>query len=325
MKHKIIITETLDQACADWLAERANVVWCSHEDTVTFTQELKDADALVVRTYTKVDQRLLDLAPKLKIVGRAGVGLDNIDIPACRARKVHVVHTPDANSQAVVEYVMGLILDDLRPRYTLPGPIPNGDFHQLRKDMVGKQFDQLTLGIIGFGRIGKKLGQVAHALGVKILVTDLMPESHILKFIDYSDKIEVVGLPELLGRSDVVSIHVDGRPENKHIINADTLSELNPSALFINSARGFLVDAHALASWATENKDKGARVILDVHDPEPPQIGYPLFGLENVRLLPHLASRTRQALSNMSWVVEDVFNVLEGEFPRFPRTSVNLK
>ncbi len=318
MKHKIIITETLDQACADWLAQRANVVWCSHEDTVSFEREIKDADALVVRTYTKVDQRLLDQAPKLKIVGRAGVGLDNIDIPACRARKVHVVHTPDANSQAVVEYVMGLILDDLRPRYTLPGAIPNEEFHQLRKDMVGKQFDQLTLGIIGFGRIGKKLGQVAHALGVKILVNDLMPESHILKFIDYSDKIEVVGLPELLGRSDIVSIHVDGRPENKHIINADTLSELNPSALFINSARGFLVDAPSLARWATENKDNGARVILDVHDPEPPTIGYPLIGLDNVRLLPHLASRTRQALANMSWVVEDVYNVLEGEFPRFP-------
>ncbi len=318
MKHKIIITETLDQHCADWLSQRANVVWCSHDDRVAFQRELADADALVVRTYTRVDQSLLDLAPRLKIVGRAGVGLDNVNIPACRARGVHVVHTPDANSQAVVEYVLGLILDDLRPRYTLPGAIPDDAFHTLRKEQVGKQFDQLTLGIVGFGRIGKKLGQVAHALGVNLLVNDLMPESHILKFLDYADKIQIVTLPELLRRSDIVTIHVDGRPENKQMINADALSQLKPSALLINSARGFLIDAHALAHWADQNRQAGARVILDVHDPEPPTLSYPLLNKDNVRLLPHLASRTQQALENMSWVVRDVFNVLEGEFPRYP-------
>lgn len=300
-----IITETLDPDCAEWLSQRTELVHCAH-DAPEFDDLLPRAQALVIRTYTLITPELLDKAPNLKVVGRAGVGLDNVDLEACKTRGVQVVYTPDANTQAVVEYVTGLILDDLRPRTTLK---PADDFHALRKTEVGRQLDELTIGILGFGRIGSRMARAAHGLAVQnILINDLLD----LDEPDY----RVVDKPTLFRESDILTIHVDGRPENRHLIDADVLAQLKPDCLLINAARGMLVDHAALADWSTANP--GSRAILDVHDPEPPARENPLFDLPNVRMLPHLASRTHTALSNMSWVVRDVAAVLEGQTPKYP-------
>ncbi|MCE9589985.1 MAG: phosphoglycerate dehydrogenase [Planctomycetes bacterium] len=312
----VIVTETLDDTPAKWLAERVNLVWCSHEKTDELKRLLPTAEGLLVRTYTRVDATLLAGAPKLKVVGRAGVGLDNIDVPACRSRGVEVVYTPDANTQAVVEYVTGLMLDTFRPRTAMPAAVSAKEFHQLRKTQVGTQLDQLTLGILGFGRIGKRLGAVAHAIGMKVIAHDLLPESELRTAVDYP--VEFVDMDTLLARSDVFTVHVDGRESNRNLINAAALAKLKPGALFINAARGMLVDAPALAAWAKHSAAAGGRAILDVHEPEPPPADYPLYRLGNVRLLPHLASRTHPALENMSWVVRDVLAVIEGKRPQFP-------
>jgi phosphoglycerate dehydrogenase-like enzyme len=256
------------------------------------------------------------MAPKLRVVGRAGVGLDNIDVPACRHRGVEVVYTPDANTQAVVEYVFALIFDAIRPRHTLDGFVQPEEFHRLRKVHVGRQLDTLTLGILGMGRIGTRVGRAASALGVRVIAHDILPEHELRGRIEYP--FEFVDRATLLARADVLTIHVDGRPENRHLINADALAGLNRSCLFINAARGVLVDNTALADWARRAQAHGGGAVLDVHEPEPPPRDYPLFHLPNVRLLPHLASRTPEALENMSWVVRDVISVLRGEKPRFP-------
>ena len=315
----VLITETLDAVPAKWLAERAEVVWCAH-DKPEFAKHLAKADGLVVRTYTQVNAALLAGGPRLRVVGRAGVGLDNIDLEACRQRGVMVVSTPDANTQAVVEYVLGLMLDALRPRYTLPGAgagaVTEQEFHRLRQEQVGVQLDELTLGILGVGRIGKKLGRVAHAIGMKVLANDLLPEEELRRAVEYP--FEYVGKPELYGRSDILTLHVDGRPENRRLIDGAALAQLKPGCLLINAARGMLVDNQALAAWARAEAARGGRAILDVQEPEPMPRDYPLFGLPNVRLLPHLASRTHRAMENMSWVVRDVMAVLEGGTPRFP-------
>jgi len=309
----VLVTETLDAEAADWLAKRFDVVCCSpdHED---FPSLLSRAAGLIVRTYTQVNDDLLKQAPHLKVVGRAGVGLDNIDLEACRQRRITVVHTPDANTQAVVEYTLGLMLDALRPRHTLADPVRGDQFHQLRKQHVGRQLSDLTLGILGFGRIGKALGRATAALNVNLLVNDLLPEAQLRQAVDYP--YDFVDKPTLYRESDLVSVHVDGRAENCHLINADVLSQLKPTCLLINTARGMVIDNDALVDWARHHPD--AKVVLDVHDPEPPLADYPLFGLPNVRLLPHLASRTDTALKNMSWVVRDVAAVLEGLDPTYP-------
>jgi len=314
MPPRVLITETLDAQCADWLAQRAEVVWTPFNETERFHQLLPTADALVVRTYTQVDDALLDRAPRLKVIGRAGVGLDNIDLDACRARGIPVVYTPDANTQAVVEYVIGLMLDAYRPRPVITQPITAAMFHQCRADEVGSQLEKLTLGILGFGRIGKRLGEVAHAIGMNLHVNDLLGEVELRKAVDFA--FQYVSFEELLSDSDIVSIHVDGRASNRHLINAKALSRLCDHCLLINTSRGMVIDNAALADWARHTP--AGRAILDVHDPEPPPADYPLWNLDNVLLLPHLASRTDTALQNMSWVVRDVAAVLEGQSSQYP-------
>jgi len=315
MAHKVVISEILDDEAVAWLKQHVEVVWRRHDDE-GFADALADADGLIVRTYTQIDKELLKAAPKLKVVGRAGVGLDNIKLKACRKRKVKVVYTPEANTQAVVEYVFGLMLDACRPRKRLDKPVTAEQFHELRKSQVGGQLDRLTLGVLGFGRIGKRVGQVAHAIGMNVLCNDLLPEVELRKAVEYP--FDFVEKSDLFAKADVLSIHVDGRPENEGLIDAEALRKLKPNCLLINTARGTLIDVAALHAWLTLNHDHGARAMLDVHDPEPPPADYPLYNLPNAMLLPHLASRTETALQNMSWVVRDVVAVLEGKAPAYP-------
>lgn len=309
MPHTVLVTETLDDACAQWLAERVDLVWCAH-DAPDFQEKLQTADALVVRTYTQVNAELLAAAPNVKVVGRAGVGLDNFDLPACSDAGVRVVYTPDANTQAVVEYVTGLILDHIRPRTAMPPGVSAEQFHDLRKTQVGLELADLTLGILGVGRIGKRLARAAVGLGMRrILGNDIVDQPEAPPEVRFVDK------QTLYRESDILTVHADGRAANHHLIDAAALMQMKSDCLLINAARGMLVDAAALAAWARANQNAAA--VLDVHDPEPPPPDYALYGLPNVRLLPHLASRTDTALQNMSWVVKDVFAVLEGDEPEF--------
>ena len=316
MSYKVVLTEHLDEACADWIAERTDLVRCKLDDDAALGRELADADGLIVRTYTQVNDDLLDKAPKLRVVARAGVGLDNVDLEACRRRNIRVVYTPDANTQAVVEYVWALIFDRYRPRNPMVGVTDAATFHKHRAEQVGRQVDELTLGILGVGRIGRRVAQVAAAFGFNVICNDLLapdqlnlPADHPGRFVDKAT---------LWAESDILTIHVDGRAENKQLINAEVLAQLKPTGLLINAARGMLVDAEALAAWAKRVESDGGGAVLDVHDPEPPTPDYPLWDLPNVKLLAHLASRTGTAMANMSWVVYDVMAVLEGNEPKYP-------
>jgi phosphoglycerate dehydrogenase-like enzyme len=315
---QVVVSERLDAEAAEWLAGAADLRYVDHRDSAAMRDALREADGLIVRTYTQVDATLLEQAPRLRVVGRAGVGLDNIDVAACRARGVEVVYTPEANTQAVVEYVLALMLDALRPRTHMDRAPSPEEFGRLREAMIGSQLDRLSLGIVGLGRIGKRLGRVAHALGMNVLAADIAPAGPLLAEVNYP--VRLSDHAELYARCDVISLHVDGRPANRGMIDAEALACFRPEAVFINAARGMLVDHRALAAWAASRPQ--ARVVLDVHDPEPPTPDNPLLGLPNVRLLPHLASRTATATSNMSWVVSDVAAVLDGRPPSYPAPDV---
>ncbi len=315
-KFKVVLTEHLDDEAADWLAERVNLVRISHEDSAALHRELADADGLIVRTYTQVDGKLLKLAPKLKVAGRAGVGLDNFDLSVCEKAGVRVVYTPDANTQAVVEYVWSLILDAKRPRKYMETYAPPPLFHEYRKKYVGPQLNEMVLGILGMGRIGRRIAEVSHAMGIRALYNDVLTRAE-LKLPD-AEPSEFVDKATLWRDSDIITIHVDGRKGNRGLIDAAVLTQVKPTALIINTSRGMVIDAASLRDWAKRVEAKGGVAVLDVHDPEPPPDDYPLWNLPNVKLLPHLASRTHRAMSNMSWVVRDVMKVLEGQEPSFP-------
>ncbi|MBI1374002.1 MAG: hydroxyacid dehydrogenase [Phycisphaera sp.] len=313
---KVILTEHLDDECADWIAERVNLVRQSHDDFAALKKQLATAEGLIVRTYTQVNDALLDAAPKLKVVGRAGVGLDNIDLPACEKRGVRVVYTPDANTQAVVEYIWALIADAKRPRVYLDGYVAPPKFHELRATHVGRQLNEQVLGILGMGRIGRRVAEVARAMGVRVIYNDVRTRAELA--LPDDDTSEFVDTGTLWRDSDILTVHVDGRPSNRGFIDAKKLGQLKKSVLLLNTSRGFVIDPQALAKWSHDVVEHGGMAVLDVHEPEPMPDDYPLFGLPNVKLLPHLASRTHQAMRNMSWVVQDVLRVLEGDEPMWP-------
>jgi phosphoglycerate dehydrogenase-like enzyme len=310
-KPLVIQTEDLDPEPAAWLAERTDLRICPQQDP-GFSALLARAQGLVVRTYTRVDRATLAQAPVLRVVGRAGVALESIDVPACRARGVRVVHTPGANTRAVVEFVAALIVDALRPRLCLGHPVPAAEWHQIRRHyMARRQLDELTLGLYGFGRIGSAMARLGAALNMRVLYNDLLeiPEKS-------RSGAKPVSIDALLTESDVLSVHVDFRPENRHLLSAAAFARLKPDALFINTSRGFVVDHAALAEFLRSNSE--ARAAIDVHDPfEPITAEYPLVGLANASLTPHMASSTERAKRNMSWVVRDVWRVLNGEEPEF--------
>lgn len=308
----VIQTEDLDPAAAAWLRESCDLTECHFSRQPEFDGLLARADGLVVRTYTRVDRALLDRAPRLRCVARAGVGLDRIDVGECRRRGVEVVHTPDANSVAVAEYVFALLHDALRPRLYLREPVGLDRWNALRREHhASAQFSELTLGILGLGRVGSRVARIAAGFGMEVLYNDLVriPAPRRNGAIP-------VPLPELLKRSDIFTIHIDSREGNAGFINADRLGAIKPSAIVVNTSRGFVVDAAALSAFLKANPQ--ARALIDVHDPEPFGADYPLLGLPNAHLLPHLAAATTAAHVNMSWVVKDLWRVLSGERPEHP-------
>jgi D-3-phosphoglycerate dehydrogenase len=309
----VLVTEGSDAKPLDWLRTRVNVVECPYDDPA-FDAHLAAADGMVVRTYTKVNAALLAKAPNLKVVGRGGVGLENIDVPACRARGVEVVYTPDANTLAVGDFVFGYALQLLRPwNFFRDAAYDPKEFKRIRNTVRGRQLDELTIGILGMGRVGRRVGRIAaNGFGMRVTYNDLLdvrPEA--LGFAATP-----VDKPTLYREADILSLHVTMLPGNENLVGRDQLAAMKPSAILINTSRGEVLDAHALRDAIKNNQLAGAA--LDVFHPEPPPADFPLLGLDNVLLTPHLAARTYTAIENMSWVVRDVADVLAGRGATYP-------
>ena len=308
----VLVTEDTATKPLSWLKDQARVVEAA-PGTPAFDAALPDAVGMVVRTYTRVNAALLARCPKLKVVGRGGVGIENIDVPACRARGVEVVYTPDANTLAVADFVFGYALQLLRPWAVFRDrAYEPEEFKRVRNTQHGRQLNELTIGILGMGRVGRRVGHVAaNGFGSRVIYNDLLDVRQHLTFPATS-----VDKPTLFREADVVTLHVDMKPGNEHLVAAPQLALMKPTAILINASRGEVLDAAALAAALRAGKLAGAAI--DVFDPEPPAADFPLLGLDNVILTPHMAARTATAMDNMSWVVRDVVEILSGRPPRYP-------
>lgn len=304
----VIETESISSAPRAWLAEHVELISRPYNDRAALLKDLPKAAGLLVRTYTIVDTELLDHAPNLQVVARAGVGLDNIDLDACKERGVAVVHTPNANTQSVVEFVAWALINSTRNIHTLESDYSADNWHESRKQASAERsLVNKTLGIIGYGRIGSRVGVLAQALGMRVQCCDLLdiPESQ-------RAGVEQISMEELVRTSDAITIHADGRASNHALISSDVFSMMKSDVLFINAARGLLVDPSAAEHFARTHSR--SRLVLDVHDPEP--LDHPgLLALSNVVLTPHIASGTAQAKEAMSWVVRDLVRVLDAQIP----------
>jgi phosphoglycerate dehydrogenase-like enzyme len=227
---------------------------------------------------------------------------------------VEVVYTPDANTLAVGDFVFGYILQLLRPwNFFRDRAYPPAEFKRIRNTVRGRQLNELTIGILGMGRVGKRMGHIAaNGFGMRVIYNDILdirPES-----LDFPA--ERVDKPTLYREADILSLHVTMIPGNENLIGREQLATMKRDAILINTSRGEVVDAAALAEAIREKRLYGAA--LDVYHPEPPPANFPLLGLENVLLTPHLAARTDTAQANMSWVVRDIVGVLEGRPAKYP-------
>src|SRR5665213_4131980 len=308
----VVVTEGSDPKPLQWLGEQANVI-SIRADAPDFPATLARADGLLVRTYTKVNEAFLAGAPRLRVVGRGGVGLENIDVAACRKRGIEVVFTPDANTLAVGDFLFGNLLRLIRQlSYFRDEVFDPKQFKHIRDTFRGKQLNEMSIGILGMGRVGRRVGHIAaNGFGMRVLYNDVVDVYDLLDF-----PAESVSKDVLYSTPDVLSLHVDMRPGNELLVGKTAISQMKPGSILINTSRGEVLDVNAVAEAIRSGHLSGCAI--DVFDPEPPKPGFPLLGFENVLLTPHLAARTQTAMENMSWVVRDVIAVLNGQPARYP-------
>lgn len=274
----IIIADNMEESVVSAIEELGPVEY----KPSNLEESIKNADALVVRSATKVTRELISKAGKLKIVIRAGVGTDNIDKEACKEKGIKVMNTPAASSNAVAELALGLIITGLRNVQKGHYQMKNGEWR--KKELVGNEIEGKTLGIIGYGRIGSLLGKKARALGMETIAYNPPPRHDDGKIVFIED------LDEFLAQSDVISLHVPLTDETRNMINKDTIAKMKDGAFIVNTARGGIIDEDALYEGC-KTKLKGAA--LDVYGKEPYQ--GKLLELDNVCFTPHIAASTKEA------------------------------
>ncbi|GMU20763.1 MAG: D-3-phosphoglycerate dehydrogenase [Phycisphaerae bacterium] len=298
------------------LKAAGEVILLEKRDEAALCAAVVDADALVVRTYAMVNARVIEAAARsgrLRVIGRAGVGVDNIDVPAARAAGIEVVNTPAASTHAVAELVVGLIVALQRGLVWHDPKIRRGEFAALRAGTPrNTELQHQTLGIIGMGRIGQAVGRRMHlGLGMRICYYDIR-EIGWLPFPAES----CTSAGAVYAQADVVTLHVPLTSRTHAMVNARTLEEFKTGAYLLNTCRGPVVEAKALAAALREGKLAGAAI--DVLDPEPPPLDHPLLDAPNCILTPHIGSRTQESIAAMNNVVDDVLAVLAGQEPRWP-------
>ena len=256
--------------------------------------ELADADALIVRSATQVTAPLLERAPRLRVVGRAGVGVDNIDLDAATLRGVLVMNTPGSNSVSVAEHTVALLLALARQVPQMSAALHAGRWE---KSSSGVEVRGKTLGLVGLGRVGVEVARRARALEMRIVAHDPYVAPTFAREIG----VDLLPLDELLGCADFVSLHTALSPATEKLINAERIAKMKCGARLINTARGELVDEGALAEALRAGQLAGAA--LDVFASEPVPANWPLRGLPNVIATPHVAGSTREAQEEVGCLI----------------------
>ena len=248
-------------------------------------RDLGNADALIVRSATQVTAQLLESAPKLKVIARAGTGVDNVDVPAATARGILVMNAAGANSVSVAELAVGLMLALARQISAADASMKQGIWD--KKRFMGSELRGKLLGIVGFGRIGREVATRARAFGMEIVAYDPFIASRAAE----ATGVPLVELDDLMSRADFITLHVPALPETRHMINAERLARMKKGVRIVNTARGELIDDAALAAAIESGHVGGAA--LDVFDPEPPT-DKRLTSLSQVIATPHIAASTTE-------------------------------
>jgi D-3-phosphoglycerate dehydrogenase len=305
-KPVVLIAEKLAPSTIDVFGDEVEVRHVDGTDRAALLAAVADADALLVRSATKVDAEVFAASDKLKVVARAGVGLDNVDVPPATERGVLVVNAPTSNIVSAAEHAVALLLAVARRVPAADQSLRGGEWK--RSSFSGVELQGKTVGVVGLGKIGQLFAQRLAAFDTEIIAYDPYVSSARAAQLG----IELVSLDELLERADIISIHLPKTPETKGLINADALAKTKHGVLIVNAARGGLVDEAALADSVRSGHVGGAGV--DVFETEPTTAS-PLFELPNVVVTPHLGASTAEAQDRAGTdVARSVLLALRGDF-----------
>lgn len=310
----IVITEFMDEAAVREGLSGRDVVYDPMlvDKPDELAGHLAHARALIVRNRTQVRPALLDLAPHLHVVGRLGVGLDNIDMEACKARGIAVCPAMGANDDSVAEYVIGTAMLLLRGAYRADADLVAGTWPRNR--LTGREISGKVLGLIGFGSIARATAQRAVALGMMVVAYDPFLTADSPVWTQSWGKVTPLSLDDLLAGSDVVSLHVPLTADTRRMIDAAAISRMRNDAILINAARGGVVDEAATVAALKSGTLGGAA--LDVFETEPlnAEAGAAFADVPNLVLTPHIAGVTVESNDRVSWLtVRNVLDHLERE------------
>jgi len=307
--YKILITDGLDEAGQSILRKSATVDNKSGISADDLLKAVPEYDALIVRGRTKVTASVMDAASNLKVIGRAGVGVDNIDLDAAKNHNVTVVNAPMSTSLAVAELTFGLLLAVAREIPRADGSMKKGDW--LKKELKGVELNGKTLGVIGYGRIGVEVGKRASAFGMSVVAYDpLIPEDEIVK-----RGAEPVSIQDLYAWSDFISLHLPLSVQTRDMIGRVAFSQMKDGVRIVCAARGGIIDESALVEALKSGKVAGAA--LDVFGQEPPglteTVSHP-----RVIATPHIGAQTVEAQIRASEdIAKEVLSALRGESLRW--------
>jgi len=312
---KVLVSDSIDQAGIDILSQVAEVdikTGLSPEELVAIAPNY---DAWMIRSGTKITQAAIEAGDKLKIIGRAGVGVDNVDVAAATRKGIVVVNSPEGNTIAAAEHAIAMMLSMSRYVPAANASVKSGEWD--RKSYIGTEVYKKTLGLVGMGKIGSHVAKAAKAMGMKLIAYDPYISAERAEQMGC----RLVELDALIREADYITLHVPKTPETANMINAEAIAKMKPTARIINCARGGLIDEAALAQAIEAGQIAGAA--LDVFGNEPLEADSPLRSVgKNLVLTPHLGASTEEAQVNVAIdVAEQIRDVLLG-LPA--RSAVNI-
>lgn len=309
MGFKVLITDGLEKEGKDIINAVGEAVDKKGIEPAELLQIIGEYDGMIVRGRTKVTKEVFEAAKNLKIVGRAGVGVDNIDLEAAKAHGVTVVNAPTATTIAVAELGFAMMLALVRD-------IPHTDAEMkhdkwIKKDYKGRELNGKTLGIVGYGNIGSRIGKYAQALDMKVICYDPIRNIDEMRATG-ADPVE---LEEVYAKADIITFHVPLIPETKHMVNDETFTKMKDGVLLINVARGGIIEEAALLRALESGKVAGAA--LDVYEKEPP-VDWTIAEHPKVIAVPHVGGQTAEAQVRVAGdIASEVINALQGNTLRW--------
>ena len=313
---QVLVNKPIHPDAIALLESRVTLLTPYAETNDRVLEMLTEADGVVLSGSLVIGRHEMSSLPRLKVIGRHGVGLDTVDVEAATERNLPVVYTPYGPTESTAEHALLLLLAAARQLVRLDRAQRGGNF-AIRSDFdaIGRELRGKALGVVGFGRIGRRLAEMCRAaFDMTVYVFD--------PFLDPEQVIEwgatpVQDIHDLARRVDFLSIHTPSTPDTHHLIDGKVFEALKPEAIVVNASRGPVVDEAALVAALQQGRIAGAGI--DVYDPEPPAPDNPLFALDRVVVTPHIASFTVEGRRLMGMTVaKDVLAVLDGELPEYP-------